>query len=152
MQLEKSELATSKDYDYEGISRVKTEELEELKWEKKHEDILYKILKYNPIDAINDVYHDIIDKLNLTDLEQRLQWWAAYIYVKFVLRALWNFKVKYPKRNPAIMNRVLSANSAFRTGLVRINVDKCESLAEALEQQVYDTRNSRMMGDLKTTG
>jgi len=99
MQLEKSELATSKDYDYEGISRVKTEELEELKWEKKHEDILYKILKYNPIDAINDVYRDIIDKLNLTDLEQRLQWWAAYIYVKFVMRALWNFKVEYPKKN-----------------------------------------------------
>lgn len=50
------------------------------------------------------------------------------------------FKCKHPKKNPAIMNRVLAANSAFRNGLVKINVDKCPDLAEAFEQQVYDER------------
>ena len=50
------------------------------------------------------------------------------------------FKCKYPKRNPAIMNRVLAANSAFKNGLVKVNVDKCPDLAEAFEQQIYDER------------
>ncbi len=50
------------------------------------------------------------------------------------------FKCKYPKKNPAIMNRVLAANSAFRNHLVRINSTKCKDLAEAFEQQVYNEK------------
>ena len=50
------------------------------------------------------------------------------------------FQCKYPKRNPAIMNRVLAANSAFKNGLVKVNIDRCPDLAEAFEQQVYDER------------
>lgn len=47
------------------------------------------------------------------------------------------FIVRYPKRNPAIMNRVLATNSALKTGLVKVNVEKCPKLAEALEEQAY---------------
>jgi len=50
------------------------------------------------------------------------------------------FACKYPKRNPNIMNRVLASNSAFRNGLVKVNVDKCTDFADSLEQQVFDPR------------
>ena len=36
------------------------------------------------------------------------------------------------------MDRVQSVNSALKTGLIRVNVRKCEKVAEALEQQVYN--------------
>jgi 1-acyl-sn-glycerol-3-phosphate acyltransferase len=68
---------------------------EELKWKKPHQNTLYKILKYNPIDPINDFYHKIIDMLELTDKEQRLQWWAANIYVKWAMRAIWRYEAVY---------------------------------------------------------
>jgi len=50
------------------------------------------------------------------------------------------FQVKHPKKNPAIMNRVLAANSAFKNGLVKVNVDRCKDLTEAFEQQVYNDK------------
>lgn len=47
------------------------------------------------------------------------------------------FHAKYPNKNPRIMSRVQSVNSALKVGLIKVNVRKCESLAESLEQQVY---------------
>lgn len=50
------------------------------------------------------------------------------------------FKCKYPKRNPKILDRVLASNSAFQTGLVKVNTDLCPDLTDALEQQIYDPK------------
>lgn len=99
MELEKSDHITSKDYDYEGRKVIDEKLQEELKLEKPHQNALYKILKYNPIDPLNDLYRDIIDRLNLNELESKLQWWAAIIWVKQAVRMLWNFKAEYPTRN-----------------------------------------------------
>ena len=48
------------------------------------------------------------------------------------------FHCKYPQKNPRIMERVQSVNSAFMTGLIRVNVRECEKVADALEQQVFN--------------
>ncbi len=72
---------------------------EELKYEKRHQDWTYKILKFNPIDPLNDLYRYIIKRLDLKQIEGRLQWWAAYIYIKWAARTFWNFKAEYPKGN-----------------------------------------------------
>jgi len=48
------------------------------------------------------------------------------------------FHCKYPQKNPRIMERVQSVNSAFMTGLIKVNVRECEKVADALEQQVYN--------------
>jgi 1-acyl-sn-glycerol-3-phosphate acyltransferase len=72
---------------------------EELKYEKRHQDWTYKIMKYNPIDPLNDLYRYIIKRLDIKQLEGRLQWWAAYIYIKWAVRTFWNFKAEYPKGN-----------------------------------------------------
>ncbi|MFW9785299.1 MAG: lysophospholipid acyltransferase family protein [Candidatus Heimdallarchaeota archaeon] len=72
---------------------------EELKYEKRHQDWTYKILKFNPIDPLNDLYRYIIKRLELKQIEGRLQWWAAYIYIKWAVRTFWNFKAEYPKGN-----------------------------------------------------
>jgi len=71
----------------------------ELKYDKSHQKWTYKILKYNPIDPLNDLWRYIIKRLDLKKIEGRLQWWAAYIYIKFFARTLWNFKAIYPKGN-----------------------------------------------------
>lgn len=99
MQTEKSNQIVSKDYDYEPAKIMEKKLKEDLKLEKPHQNALYKILKYNPIDPLNDLYRDIIERLNLTDLEKRLQWRAANIWVKQACRMLWNFKAEYPKKN-----------------------------------------------------
>lgn len=100
MQLEKSE---KKGYEIAAeIERKKSTEekmKEELKYEKRHQDWMYKLLKYNPIDPINDLYRYIIKRLDLKKIEGRLQWWAAYIYIKWAARTFWNFKSVYPKGN-----------------------------------------------------
>ena len=49
-----------------------------------------------------------------------------------------NFKVRAPSRNPPVKDRILSVNKAFKVGEVRVNVRRCPSLSEALEQQAYD--------------
>ena len=51
----------------------------EIKYEKRHQDILYKILKYNPIDWLNNQYRKFIDIHHFNDIEGELQWWMAYI-------------------------------------------------------------------------
>jgi 1-acyl-sn-glycerol-3-phosphate acyltransferase len=98
-QTQKSGQVVSKDYDYEPLKEMEDKLKGDLKLEKTHQNLLYKILKYNPIDPINDIYRDIIERLNLTHLEKKLQWWAAYIYVKLACRMFWNFKAEYPKKN-----------------------------------------------------
>lgn len=47
------------------------------------------------------------------------------------------FIVRYPKKNPNIMDRVLAVNSALKTGLVKVNQDKTPKLVEALEEQAF---------------
>ncbi|MFX1476959.1 MAG: lysophospholipid acyltransferase family protein, partial [Promethearchaeota archaeon] len=100
MELEKTE---KKGYQIaEEIERKKSTEekmQEELKYEKQHQDWTYKIMKYNPIDPLNDLYRYIIKRLDIKQLEGRLQWWAAYIYIKWAVRTFWNFKAEYPKGN-----------------------------------------------------
>ncbi|HDZ16830.1 MAG TPA: 1-acyl-sn-glycerol-3-phosphate acyltransferase, partial [archaeon] len=71
----------------------------ELKYDKSHQKWTYKILKYNPIDPLNDLWRYIIKRLDLKKIEGRLQWWAAYVYIKWAARTLWNFKAIYPKGN-----------------------------------------------------
>lgn len=72
---------------------------EDLKYEKRHQDWLYKLMKFNPIDPLNDLYRYIIKRLDLKKIEGRLQWWLAYIYIKWAVRTFWNFKAEYPKGN-----------------------------------------------------
>jgi 1-acyl-sn-glycerol-3-phosphate acyltransferase len=72
---------------------------EELKYEKRHQDWTYKLMKFNPIDPLNDLYRYIIKRLDIKKIEGRLQWWAAYIYIKWAVRTFWNFKAEYPKGN-----------------------------------------------------
>ncbi|MFX1353873.1 MAG: lysophospholipid acyltransferase family protein, partial [Promethearchaeota archaeon] len=99
MQTEKSDQIVSKDYDYEPAKKMEEKLKEDLKLEKPHQNAIYKVLKYNPIDPLNDLYRDIIERLNLTDLEKKLQWRAANIWVKLACRVLWNFKAEYPMKN-----------------------------------------------------
>jgi len=49
------------------------------------------------------------------------------------------FKVRSRSSNPLIKDRVLSANTAFEKGRVRVNVRRCPKFAQSLEQQAYDT-------------
>lgn len=100
MQLEKVEkrgAETARELDLKKNIEEKMQE--ELKYEKRHQDWTYKIMKYNPIDPLNDLYRYIIKRLDLKQIEGRLQWWAAYIYVKWAARTFWNFKSEYPKGN-----------------------------------------------------
>ncbi|MBY9004905.1 MAG: 1-acyl-sn-glycerol-3-phosphate acyltransferase [Candidatus Lokiarchaeota archaeon] len=83
--------------DYEKLLEDKMKN--DLEYEKQHENFLYKLLKNNPIDAMNEKYREFIKNRDIEKVEGRLQWWAAYIYVKLVCRLLWNFKAEYPNKN-----------------------------------------------------
>lgn len=48
------------------------------------------------------------------------------------------FHCKYPNKNPRVLERVQSVNSALKVGLIYVNVRECDKVAEALEQQVYN--------------
>ena len=48
------------------------------------------------------------------------------------------FHCKYPNKNPRILERVQSTNSALKTGLVKVNIRECNDVSEALEQQIYN--------------
>ena len=48
------------------------------------------------------------------------------------------FHCNYPNKNPRVMDRVQSVNSAFITGLIKINVALCPDVADALEQQTFN--------------
>jgi len=87
-------------FDYEDLSQTELEKLQsDLKYEERHHGFLYNILKMNPIDAINDLYRQAVKQLNIEHIEGRLQWWAAYIYIKWAVRTFWNFRAEYPKKN-----------------------------------------------------
>lgn len=48
------------------------------------------------------------------------------------------FHVRAKSKNPRILDRVNSCNSALKTGLIKINTDLCPELMEALESQIYN--------------
>jgi len=81
------------------VKTTEEKEQEDLDFGKRHQNATYKFLKYNPIDPLNDIYRQAIEQLNLQDVEGKLQWWAAYVYIKFFARILWNFKIEYPLGN-----------------------------------------------------
>ncbi|GAG75646.1 unnamed protein product, partial [marine sediment metagenome] len=81
------------------VKTTEEKEQKELDFGKRHQNATYKALKYNPIDPLNDLYRQAIEQLNLQDVEGKLQWWAAYVYIKFFARLLWNFKTEYPQGN-----------------------------------------------------
>ncbi len=100
MELEEDKIQITQKIDYEQLSESEAEKLKgDLEYNKTHQSVLYKLLKYNPIDILNDMYRKAIRELNLEDLEGKLQWWAATFYVKLLVRTLWNFKAEYPNRN-----------------------------------------------------
>jgi 1-acyl-sn-glycerol-3-phosphate acyltransferase len=97
MELEKKGYQLAEEAELKKSTEEKLQQ--ELKYDQRHQNWTYKILKYNPIDPLNDVWRYIIKRLDLKKIEGRLQWWAAYIYIKFFARTLWNFKAVYPKGN-----------------------------------------------------
>jgi len=50
------------------------------------------------------------------------------------------FHARYPNKNPRVMDRVQASNSAFKTGLICVNVKQCPDVADSLEQQVFNER------------
>ena len=97
MQLEKKGYQIAEELERKKSTEQKMQE--EIKYQKRHQDWTYKILKFNPIDPLNDLYRYIIKRLDLKKIEGRLQWWAAYIYIKQAARMFWNFRAEYPKGN-----------------------------------------------------
>jgi 1-acyl-sn-glycerol-3-phosphate acyltransferase len=97
MEMKKIDYSAYEDIDHESLLEEKMKE--DLQYEKGHENFLYKLLKYNPIDALNEQYREFIKRLDVEFTEQRLQWWAATFYVKFICRLMWNFKAEYPNKN-----------------------------------------------------
>ena len=97
MELDKKGYQIAEDMEFKKSTEEKMQK--ELKYDKSHQKWTYKILKYNPIDPLNDVWRYIIKRLDLKKIEGRLQWHIAYIYIKFFARTLWNFKAIYPKGN-----------------------------------------------------
>ncbi|MGQ4873368.1 MAG: 1-acyl-sn-glycerol-3-phosphate acyltransferase [Promethearchaeia archaeon] len=74
---------------------------EEQLFKKPHENFLYKLLKWNIFDTANDLWRNLLDKLNLLEKHDELQWWAAFIWAKEAMRKFWNLKVEYQdKRLP----------------------------------------------------
>lgn len=47
------------------------------------------------------------------------------------------FTIRVNKRNPAVKDRIMSMNAALEQGRVKVNANKCPTVAECLEQQVY---------------
>jgi 1-acyl-sn-glycerol-3-phosphate acyltransferase len=97
MDLEKRNYDAYEEIDHEKLleEKMKTD----LEYEKGHEKLLYKLTKLNPIDPLNDKYREFIKAIDFEKEEGRLQWWAAYFYVKLACRLLWNFKAEYPNKN-----------------------------------------------------
>ncbi len=71
------------------------EEKEEVLFEKTHEKLLYKILKLNPIDPINNFIRSILKKFVIQEEADQLQWWIAYgIWCKAAMRLFWNYRTE----------------------------------------------------------
>ncbi len=54
-----------------------------------------------------------------------------------LLRAA-GFHIRAKNKNPRVIDRVNSANSALKTGLIKVNTDLCPELVESLESQIYN--------------
>ncbi|MFX1310681.1 MAG: 1-acyl-sn-glycerol-3-phosphate acyltransferase, partial [Promethearchaeota archaeon] len=78
--------------------KIEKEEVEEKPlYEKTHEKLLYKILKLNPIDPINNFIRSILKKFTIQEEADQLQWWIAYgIWCKTVMRLFWNYRTEGP--------------------------------------------------------
>lgn len=50
------------------------------------------------------------------------------------------FHVHAKSKNPRVQDRVNSVNSAFKTGLVKVNSNACEELVDSLESQTYNEK------------
>ncbi len=89
-----TQLETVKRLDAKGSVVAQEENSEELQYSKEHEQVLYKILKYNPFDPINDWIRKIQDKLNLQEKADWLNWWGAFVWCRASMRALWRFRIE----------------------------------------------------------
>jgi hypothetical protein len=49
------------------------------------------------------------------------------------------FIVRVNNSNPAVRDRVISINTAFEKGLLRVNARKCREVSSCLEKQAYDS-------------
>ena len=99
MVIEKTILdKVEKEIEEKSIAEYEEEEnlsSKDINWRKPHQKFLYNILKYNPIDPLNDFYHKIIEQFGLEEKEQRIQWWIANIWVKQAARIMWRFDAVY---------------------------------------------------------
>ncbi|TFG08887.1 MAG: 1-acyl-sn-glycerol-3-phosphate acyltransferase [Promethearchaeota archaeon] len=98
MVLEKSDYESREEMRNNASYEEKEREIE-LKYKRGHHDMMYKILKYNPIDWLNDKYRKFIDRHALTEIEGKVQWWTAYVYIKEVMRRFFGYRVEYPYKN-----------------------------------------------------
>lgn len=48
------------------------------------------------------------------------------------------FRVRAPKKNPAVKDRIIAVNGALSRGEMWVNARKCPDVASCLEQQAYD--------------
>ena len=87
--------------------QIEGEESEEPLFKKKGHNWMVKLLKLNPIDPLNKILLEFLEKLELTEKFYHFQWWLAYgIWCKTSLRAFWNFKAEGPlppEYGPAII-------------------------------------------------
>ena len=110
MELPKSEIS-KKTLENDVKEEVKYEieggESEEPLFKKKGHNWMVKLLKLNPIDPLNKILLEFLEKLELTEKFYHFQWWLAYgIWCKTSLRAFWNFKAEGPlppEYGPAII-------------------------------------------------
>jgi hypothetical protein len=48
------------------------------------------------------------------------------------------FEIRVNSTNPSVKDRINATNAAFTKGLLYVNADRCPTVADCLEQQVYD--------------
>jgi len=76
---------------------IEEKELEELPYKKKAYNWIYKLLKLNPIDPINDFIRSILKKLTIQEEADEFNWWIAYgTWCKAAMRAFWNYRAEGP--------------------------------------------------------
>ena len=98
MEIPKTDLKEAqKQIKKEKIKFEIEEKDKEIAYEKPHEKLLYKILKHNPIDYINDIIRSILDKLTIQEESDEFNWWIAYgIWCKAGMRLFWNYRAEGP--------------------------------------------------------
>ena len=86
--------AQEEEFDEKKKQSLIVVEEQEPEYKKTHQNFLYKILKYNPIDSLNYLYRKFIEKHDLLKYEGKLQWWSNYPIIKEVMRILWNYRIE----------------------------------------------------------